>query len=443
MPGHVFAGWNTQPDGSGTAIGGGARIAVIGNVTLYAMWRPDFRTVAYRNTGATFGTPPPTLTAMRDSYVTVSGNTGSLQRTGALFAGWSTQQNSRGTQFQPGQTTRLSANLTLHPMWVNNTFTVAYNANGGSGTVPASHAFAGGTYVRIAENTGNLQRDGYVFASWQRNPDGGSIFTPGSNIQLAPENLFLFPRWMPIEVTVNYHANGGIGAVPESHTIVGNGLIVIRSPGNLYHTGYEFKGWNTRSDGMGTMFEAGQLAGWRQIGQTTTLFAIWGQPEHDIILLPVAGFGTLHLSYESAVTEWANTFAPMSNGVEYGAIIYSVRVGGETRYFMGETYQGFSMEDWYTVVNGLGAGLLFSRAVIWLGELALPFADINVVGFAHTHPVDHWSGNDPSLGADDPWLLRLRFLIPTMTRFPIAVYSEDIPYSGIRTLKINFDWYNQ
>lgn len=40
-PGFTFAGWNTQPDGSGTTYQPGAQINLTGNITLYAMWTPN------------------------------------------------------------------------------------------------------------------------------------------------------------------------------------------------------------------------------------------------------------------------------------------------------------------------------------------------------------------------------------------------------------------
>ena len=36
--GHAFAGWNTQPDGSGTYYAGGSEVALTRNVALYAQW---------------------------------------------------------------------------------------------------------------------------------------------------------------------------------------------------------------------------------------------------------------------------------------------------------------------------------------------------------------------------------------------------------------------
>ncbi len=39
--GHCFAGWNTNPDGSGTAYADGASVTLTGDLLLYAQWRPD------------------------------------------------------------------------------------------------------------------------------------------------------------------------------------------------------------------------------------------------------------------------------------------------------------------------------------------------------------------------------------------------------------------
>lgn len=61
-----------------------------------------------------------------------------------------------------------------------------------------------------------------------------------------------------------------------------------------------------------------------------------------------------------SVSKWADKYAPMGGGVEYGAIIYRIKVLFWTWLFMGETYRGFKTTNWYMVINGLGVGFFKS-----------------------------------------------------------------------------------
>lgn len=111
----------------------------------------------------------------------------------------------------------------------------------------------------------------------------------------------------------------------------------------------------------------------------------------------------------------------MSKGVEYGAIIYKVRYLFWTYYFMGETYQGFKTTNWYTVINGLGAGFLTSRALRYIGNWFWPLTSLQMIGFAHTHPVGHSN----QLSGPDVWMKRIGFFVGARV-FPIAVYGKGI-----------------
>ena len=134
-------------------------------------------------------------------------------------------------------------------------------------------------------------------------------------------------------------------------------------------------------------------------------------------LLPVGGFSTPSSNHTTVVTNWGNTYAPKSNEVEYGSIIYEASSLGITTYFMGETYQGYQTENWYTVINGLGAGLVTGSAISAASNLTP--VNIRVAGFAHTHPIGHT--NAPS--GPDIWMKRIGNIIGIKI-FPIAVYDS-------------------
>ena len=136
-------------------------------------------------------------------------------------------------------------------------------------------------------------------------------------------------------------------------------------------------------------------------------------------LFPVGYSDYFYKDYKTSVSKWAAKYAPMGNDVEYGAIIYRFRVLFWKWYFMGETYKGFKTTNWYTVINGLGAGFLTSIGKRFAGNRFWPIAGLTIVGFAHTHPIGH--SNKPS--GPDIWMKRLGWIV-SLRIFPIAVYNN-------------------
>lgn len=83
-------------------------------------------------------------------------------RTGYTFQGWSTSNDS-SVEYQPGQHYGGDANLTLYAVWSVNTWTVSYNANGGSGA-PGNQTKVYGQTLTLSSTrpTRNL----YNFIDW-------------------------------------------------------------------------------------------------------------------------------------------------------------------------------------------------------------------------------------------------------------------------------------
>ena len=115
--GYAFAGWNTAPDGSGTAFANKEKVANLcnadgGTATLYAQWTPIAYTISYKNIG-------PALTPEKTSYtIEESFELPTPVKVGHVFLGWySTATFKDGTQIRsiaPGTT----GNLTLYAKWM-------------------------------------------------------------------------------------------------------------------------------------------------------------------------------------------------------------------------------------------------------------------------------------------------------------------------------------
>jgi uncharacterized repeat protein (TIGR02543 family) len=116
--GYNFIGWNTKPDGTGTAYTPGGIYSVDASVTLYAAWTslPTY-TVTYDPNQADSGTVPPVQIKIQGTDLTVAGNIGNLERTGYTFTGWNTEPDGTGTAYNPGDLYSIDASITLYATW--------------------------------------------------------------------------------------------------------------------------------------------------------------------------------------------------------------------------------------------------------------------------------------------------------------------------------------
>lgn len=84
-------------------------------------------------------------------------------RTGYSFQGWATSSTATTATYQPGASYSGNAAATLYAVWKANTYTVTYNANGGTGA-PAAQTKTYG--VTLTLSTTKPTRTGYTFKGW-------------------------------------------------------------------------------------------------------------------------------------------------------------------------------------------------------------------------------------------------------------------------------------
>jgi uncharacterized repeat protein (TIGR02543 family) len=260
MPGYIFAGWSLSK-GSSSAI---TSFSITANATLYAIWSAaaDGRlTVSYSANGGTGSVPSDTNAYPPNTTVTVKGNVGNppLTRKDYVFAGFSLTQSG-----SPVSTFRIGSNTTLYAVWSRGNLKVAYNANGGEGSVPKDTAvYAAGDKVTV--KAGSLTKEGSKFGGWSLKKNG----QPVTSFSIA-ENTTLYAVWENDYLTVSYSANGGSGTVPidKKHYQPGD-TAYVQTGGTLKKDGFGFAGWATSRTGSPVeSFE---------ISKNTTLYAIWAE----------------------------------------------------------------------------------------------------------------------------------------------------------------------
>jgi uncharacterized repeat protein (TIGR02543 family) len=117
--GYLFTGWNTQANGSGTTYQPGDQIIGINDfITLYAIWTNVYQVIYYGNDNNEGFIPVDSNLYFNSNIATVLGQ-GTLIKYGKTFAGWNTQANGSGTNYEVGDTIVISgANINLYAKWV-------------------------------------------------------------------------------------------------------------------------------------------------------------------------------------------------------------------------------------------------------------------------------------------------------------------------------------
>lgn len=294
--GKTFVGWNTQEDGNGTKYAAGADFVVNKDnptVTLYAMWN-------------TTGTGDP-----------------------------STPDNPNNPDNPDNPTTP--------EQW---TATVKYNANGGTGTIDnvTTTATANKTTIQIKDGTG-LSKDGSKFNGWNTKADGtGTSYSAGSNLEISKDSptVELFAQWKVNDewtATITYFANGATGNVDKQTATseAADQSFTLSKADNLKRDGYTFDGWNTKADGSGTSYKAGDTLKVSKSTPNVELYAKWKQ-----------------------VKKWTATIKYNANGGT-GTISDSTTevtdkdsVELAVKKIEGFTYQGYKFSHWNTKSDGSG-----------------------------------------------------------------------------------------
>lgn len=145
-------------------------------------------------------------------------------------------------------------------------YTVSYNANGGSGA-PGNQTKWYGETLTLSDSTPS--RTGYIFKGWATSSGGSVAYAAGANYT-ANSGATLYAVWQAVTYTVSYNANGGSGA-PGNQTKTW-GVNLTLSSTKPTRTNYNFKGWGTSANSTTVSYAPG--ATYSNNG-AITLYAIW------------------------------------------------------------------------------------------------------------------------------------------------------------------------
>ncbi len=225
-------------------------------------------------------------------------------RTGYKFNGWYTSA-SGGTKVTDTSNVTLTENQTLYAHWTANTYTITYNANGGSGA-PANQTKTHD--VTLTLSTTKPTKTGYTFVNWKAT--NGTTYAAGASYT-ANAGTTLTAQWKANTYTVTYNANGGSGA-PANQTKTHDVTLTL-STTKPTRTGYTFKGWATSASGSVAYASGANYTS----NSSVTLYAVWEKNLVDaqsIVLgehkttLEIGETDTVSFSITPANSDWETMY---------------------------------------------------------------------------------------------------------------------------------------
>ena len=204
--GYTFRGWNTQADGNGTAYTPGEILTVTSNMKLYAQWTDQvlYNVIYDSNRGS--GTAPTESPKTEGESFAAAINTFTAPA-GLRFREWNTQSDGQGLSYtEDAMVTMPAGDLILYAIWepVSSmaTYTVDYNANGGSGSHADTNLASGSIYTVLNQSDLGFNRDGYTFKSWNTAVDGSGVSYASFDTFAITGDMTLFAQWENTSTTV-------------------------------------------------------------------------------------------------------------------------------------------------------------------------------------------------------------------------------------------------
>lgn len=261
------------------------------NLTLYAGWEANKYKVIYISLGVEIPELEQTV-----PYNSITTKPTDPVREGYTFKGW--MLNGNPFDFN----TLITKSITLAASWEINKYTLSYNTNGGSAIESVEY-----DYNENLVKPANPTREGYTFAGWKLDD---AVFDFVGD-KMPAENIELQAVWTANDYIISYNKNNvaATGSVANTHATYDEKITI--STDSYALVGYTFVGWNTKADGTGTTYQAGDEVKNLVSSGIYELFAIWTPNTYTVKFDANSGNGEMadqSFTYNKSATLTTNTF---------------------------------------------------------------------------------------------------------------------------------------
>lgn len=248
---YTFKNWNTNSSGTGTSYNAGASYTANAAATLYAQWTTN------NPTYSSFTLPTPTWT-------------------GHTFNGWYTASSGGTKVGNGGVSYSPTSSGTIYAQWTADTYTVSYNANGGSGA-PSNQTKTYGVALTLSSTKPTKSSDVSTITTTFKTDSSTTYSTITSDKTIN----YSFKNW-------NTSSNGSGTSYSSGGSYTANAAVTLYAQydsSTSYEsfsldkptlTNFEFIGWYSAASG-GTLIWNGE--GTYQPTSNQTLYAQWGRTD--------------------------------------------------------------------------------------------------------------------------------------------------------------------
>lgn len=283
--GNVFAGWYTKDSKDKfkkklTQIKKGS----YGNLVLFAKWTPVLYTVKFNGNGSNSGKMTALTKLTFSDEITIPEN--EFIKKGCEFGGWNTSPDGLGISYESKAKVTVKdiippneKSITLYAQWKGESYSITYHLDGGINNPENPEE-----YTQISQTITLLPatRQYYTFGGWYTESSFKNKVTQIKKGSTG--DLELYAKWTPFKYTITFNGNNETGGTMEDLKKCESDETYTLPANNYVRTGYEFLGWNTKSDGSGKAFadqeSVTNLA--EENDQTIVMYAQWKVIEYTI-----------------------------------------------------------------------------------------------------------------------------------------------------------------
>lgn len=188
MTGYTFLGWSTSDTATTATWEAGGSYTTNASDTLYAVWQANTFTVSYNANGGEDAPESQTKTYGVDLTLSSVEPT----RTGYDFLGWAISSSATVATWAAGGTYTNDASAVLYAVWEAETYTVSFNANGGSGA-PAAQTKTYGVPLELSSTVPT--RTNYEFLGWSTSDTATTAMYAAGGAYSANASAVLYAVW--------------------------------------------------------------------------------------------------------------------------------------------------------------------------------------------------------------------------------------------------------
>ncbi len=157
-----------------------------------------------------------------------------IKKAGYNVVGWNTDSNAMTSTWSQNTSKNINKSETYFPIVKLKTYTIKYNANGGSGA-PSNQVKEHNKNITLS--TSKPIRTGYTFVNWNTSSAGnGTSYSAGATYS-GNSDITMYAQWRRNRVIINFSVNGGTLISTAAYSVDANG-IVTKNGSNLHSMYY-------------------------------------------------------------------------------------------------------------------------------------------------------------------------------------------------------------